>query len=50
MPLALPIAEWLERHDGKQRVSDPIPGGGTYFHFEFCAYFPYFTARRRPYT
>ena len=42
---ALPRAEWLERHAGKQVVIGSIPGGGTYFHFEFCAFFPLLTAR-----
>ena len=51
MPLTVPIAEWLERYvyAGMQGVVGAIPGGGTYFHFEFCAYLPLLTALRRPF-
>ena len=49
MSLTAQIAEWLEQHAGKQGVAGSIPVGGTYFHFEFCAYFPLLTVRRRPY-
>ena len=45
MSLTVAIAKWLERHTGKQVVAGSIPGGGTYFHFEVCAYFPLLTAR-----
>ena len=31
MLLIVPIAEWLERHAGKQEVAGSIPGGGIFF-------------------
>ena len=44
-----PIAEWLEGHAGKQGVAGSIPGGGILYRFEFLAYIPLITSRRRPY-
>ena len=37
MSISLPIAEWLERHAGKQGVTGSIPGGGIHYHFEIFA-------------
>ena len=39
MSVTVPIAEWLERDAGKPVIAGSISGGGTHFHFEFCAYF-----------
>ena len=50
MSSTAPMAEWLEGHAGKQGVAGSIPGGGIYYHFEFFAYIPVITARRRPYN
>ena len=44
LSLTVPIAEWLERHARKQAVAGSIPGVGIYFHFEFFAHIPLFTA------
>ena len=44
-----PIAEWLEWRARKQGVHGSNPLGGTYFHFEFFAYFPLLTILRSLY-
>ena len=49
MSLTAQIAEWLEGHAGKQGVAGTISGGGIHYLFEFFAYFPLITGRRRPY-
>ena len=49
MSQTAPIVEWLEKHTGKRGVAGSIPGGGIKYHFEFFAYIPLMTARRRPY-
>ena len=48
MSLTVPIAEWLERHSGKQGVTGSIPGGGIHYYFEFFAYETLFISRRGP--
>ena len=45
MSISLPIAEWLERHAGKQGVAGSIPGGCIHYHFEIFANGTLFTSR-----
>ena len=47
MSLTVPIAEWLERHAGKQGVPSSITGGGTYFHTKFWACFQLLTVQMK---
>ena len=43
------IVEWLEGNADKRGIAGSNPSGGINYHFEFFAYFPLITARRRPY-